>query len=78
MKIRLRLFYIQTMKKAALVEEARRPVGMRPMTWAKPMHNMRLANLVHMASICQYAGWMTKELGKAIESVASNCYRCVM
>lgn len=78
LRARLRLLVIPTPLYMAMLGEARKPKDMRAMTIAKRIHNMTHLRASEAIRICEEAGWLMPELGKAIESVSDNCPSCAM
>lgn len=62
---------------AAMLGQSSDRRQMRPMTLAKRIRNVTHASSEQAVKICKDAGWHTKELEEAIETVKKNCMTCV-
>lgn len=75
---RLRLLIAPVLTTSALIGGSRRPIGTRPMTLAKRIHQMTHAHPDQTMRICKDAGWLTQELKEAIKLVSQNCQSCTL
>lgn len=66
LKARLRLLVVPARLSLAMLGEARKPHGIRPITLANRIHGMTHIHPNEAIGICEDAGWIIPELRRAI------------